>query len=153
MHCKSRNFLSVCIPFYVNKSKPQGNIVMQGTLCLCAFLRTEIGMHKDGTLQYDNKSIFLNLFSLLSVQLACMHAVTLTCMQFYWLACSLRLLSLHAVAWFDNLLVIPWNYKKLSNFLSEQLTRTLQCLFSSFWGVSLTLFFSAFPNKIIKFLC
>ena len=40
--------------FYVSKSKPQGHIVMQGTFRLCAFLRVEIGMHKDGTLQYDN---------------------------------------------------------------------------------------------------
>ena len=37
------------------KGPPQGHIVMQGTFCLCAFLRIEIGMHKDGTLQYDNK--------------------------------------------------------------------------------------------------
>ena len=37
----------------VTESKSQGHIVMQGTFRLCAFLRVEIGMHKDRTLQYD----------------------------------------------------------------------------------------------------
>ena len=35
------------------ESKSQGHIVMQGTFRLCAFLRVEIGMHKDRTLEYD----------------------------------------------------------------------------------------------------
>ena len=41
--------------FFVSKSKPQGHIVMQGTFRLCAFLKVEIRMHKDGTLQYNDK--------------------------------------------------------------------------------------------------
>jgi len=52
---------------------------MQGTFRLCALLRVEIRMHKDGTLQYDlinlheSFRIFLNLFGLHSVPLACMQ--------------------------------------------------------------------------------
>ena len=55
---------------------------MQGTFRLCAFLKVEVGMHKDGTLQYDlinlyeffeSFQIFLNLLGLHSVPLACMQ--------------------------------------------------------------------------------
>ena len=41
--------------FYVSKSKPLGQIVMQRTFHLCAFIKIEIGMHKDETLQYYDK--------------------------------------------------------------------------------------------------
>ena len=66
------------------KSKSQGHIVMQGTFhavpLACMQLRVEIGMHKDGTLQYDfNRS--LCIFSIFS-NLFCSHSVPLPCMQF-----------------------------------------------------------------------
>ena len=74
----------------VPESKSQGHIVMQGTFRLCAFLRVEIGMHKDRTLQYDlinhyeSFQIFLAACMQLQ-QLACsyssLHAVTVACMQ------------------------------------------------------------------------
>ena len=72
--------------------------------------------------------------SLHAVQLACMqchqlacssislHAVPLACMQFFEIT-----KSSHAVAWFEDFLAIP-SMQKFSNFLTEQLTRTSQCL-------------------------
>ena len=50
---RRRSSRSANVRLSVSKSKPQGHIVMQGTFRLCAFLRVEIGMHKDRTLQYD----------------------------------------------------------------------------------------------------